>query len=138
LVTAKAGGLKLATEAYIEERKLHSAEKTRLTDEERCRPLKDFFGDIPLRKITADAVLEYQTQRKTKGVSGRTINMEIGLLRRIMKKFKEWARIVDDIKMLPERPKPARVMTPEEKRGLIEFAASRSEWAMSSLRQSLR
>ena len=43
-----------AVEAYIRERKLHSAEKTRLTDEERCRPLKKFFGDTPLKKITAE------------------------------------------------------------------------------------
>ena len=73
-------------------------------------------------------VLEYQTQRKSAGVSGRTINLEVGLLRRVMKKFKEWARIVDDIKMLPERPKPAQVMTAEEKRRLVELAASKPEW----------
>lgn len=117
-----------AVEAYIRERKLHSAEKTRLTDEERCRPLKKFFRDTPLRKITGETILEYQTQRKSAGVSGRTINMEVGLLRRVMKKFKEWARIVDDIKMLPERPKPAQVMTPEEKRRLVELAVSKPEW----------
>jgi integrase len=62
---------------------------------------------------------------------GRTTNMEVGLLRRIMKKHKQWARLADDVRMLPERPAAARVLTPEEKAALLTKAASRPDWMIA-------
>jgi len=67
-----------AADAYLEERRLHTAEKTRFTDEERCRPLRVFFGELQLRRIKSETIVEYQIARKKAGVSGRTINMEVG------------------------------------------------------------
>src|SRR5215831_4490918 len=46
----------LAVDAYIEERALHSAEKSCRTDRERTRPLRKAFGELPLKKITAQAI----------------------------------------------------------------------------------
>lgn len=117
-----------AADNYIAERGLHTQEKTRLTDVERCRALRRFFGEIRLRRITADKVVDYQIARKATGVGGRTINMEVGLLRRILKKHKQWGRLADDVKMLPERPAEARVMNPEEKTRLLQLAGSRPDW----------
>lgn len=82
-----------AADSYIQERQLHSAEKTRCTDQERSRALRRFFGDTPLRRITPERIVQYQIERKAAGVSGRTINMEVGLLRRILKKHKQWGRL---------------------------------------------
>src|SRR5262245_61435161 len=117
-----------AADIYLAERGLHTQEKTRSTDVERCRPLKAFFGETRLRRITADKIVAYQLARKAAGVGGRTINMEVGLFRRILKKHKQWGRLVDDVKMLPERPAAARVMTAEEKARLLQTAASRPDW----------
>ena len=78
-----------AADAYLEERRLHTAEKTRFMDEERCRPLRSFFGGLPLQRIKSETVVEYQIARSKAGVSGRTVNMEVGLLRRVMKKHKQ-------------------------------------------------
>ena len=72
--------------------------------------------------------MDYQIARKATGVGGRTINMEVGLLRRILKKHKQWGRLADDVKMLPERPAEARVMNPEEKTRLLQLAGSRPDW----------
>src|SRR5262249_26389286 len=52
-----------AIDAYIEERQLHSAEKSCRTDRERSVPLRRFFGDLPLKKITAHSIAAYQKQR---------------------------------------------------------------------------
>ena len=57
--------------------------------------------------------------------------MEVGLLRRILKKHKQWARLADDVKMLPQNPKPARVMSPEEKAMLLETAQARPDWQIA-------
>jgi integrase len=121
-----------ATDAYLEERKLHTTENTGFTDGERSRRLTAFFGEMRLRRITSQKVVEYQLSRKSTGVSGRTINMEVGLLRRILKKHKQWGRLADDVKMLPERPAPARVLSVEEKKTLLEFAASKPDWMVAN------
>src|SRR5262249_35518545 len=86
-----------ATDAYIEERMLHSAEKTCRTDKERSQALRNAFGELPLKKITANLILDYQKTRTGAGISGRTINLEVGLLRRILKRSKQWSRIADDV-----------------------------------------
>src|SRR5262245_56181715 len=119
-----------AADAYIEERALHLAEKSCRTDRERSQPLRKAFGDLPLKKITAQAILEYQKTRVS-DVSGRTVNLEIGLLRRILKKNRAWARIADDVRMLPELTKEARVLTQDEKEKLLEIARTKPEWQVA-------
>jgi hypothetical protein len=46
-----------AADAYLEERRLHTAEKTGFTDAERCRPLRSFFGVLQLRRIRTRRLL---------------------------------------------------------------------------------
>jgi len=47
--------------------------------------LLDFFGkkggDLRLRQISADTIAQYQARRIEQGLAGRTVNMEVGLLR---------------------------------------------------------
>src|SRR5262249_12964205 len=38
-----------AADAYIDERELHSAEKTCRTDKERSKALRNAFGEVPLK-----------------------------------------------------------------------------------------
>jgi integrase len=120
-----------AADDYIQERHLHSAEKTCRTDRERSQALRNAFGGLPLKKITAKRILAYQMTRNDAGVSGRTINLEVGLLRRILKKNKQWSRIADDVQMLPELPKEARVLTQEQKQELLEIARTGAEWQVA-------
>ncbi len=68
---------------------------------------------IRLKRISIDLVEKYQSERRRGGVSGRTVNMEVGLLRRILKRAKQWARLADDVEMLPERAKEGRVLSQE-------------------------
>jgi integrase len=119
-----------AADAYIDERALHSAEKSCRTDRERSQPLRKVFGNLALKKITAQAVVDYQKARRAT-VSGRTVNLEVGLLRRVLKKNKAWVRIAEDIKMLPEQPKEARVLLLEEKERLLLVAKSKPEWQIA-------
>ena len=75
----------------------------------------------------------YQQERSKAGVSGRTINLEVGLLRRVLKNAKQWARLADDVEMLPERPKEARVLSPEEKEILIRTGTLKPEVELSDV-----
>jgi integrase len=119
--------LSIAIDSYIEDRVLHSAEKSCRTDRERSRPLRKAFGDVPLRKISARSILDYQKARIAE-VSGRTVNLEVGLMRRILKKNRAWSRIADDVRNLPERPKEAKVLTQDQKEALLELAKTKPDW----------
>jgi integrase len=68
---------------------------------------------------------EFQTRRTSEGVSGRSVNLEVGLLRHILRRAKLWSRMADDVERLPVKSKEIRVLTPEEKARLIETAASK-------------
>jgi integrase len=59
------------------------------------------------------------------------VNLEVGLLRRILKKNKQWARLAEDVTMLPERPKEARVLSPDEKAHLLKTASLKLEWQVA-------
>jgi len=121
----------VAADAYIEYRKLRSAEKTFVTDRERSKPLRVHFGDLRLKRITGEGIAKYQSTRAATGIGGRTINMEVGLLRRILKKYKQWSRLADSVEMLPECPKEARVLTPDEKATLLKTAHLKPEWLIA-------
>ena len=118
-----------AAAAYLEERKPHVAERTIQFEKERLGPLCKQFGEKPLLRFKAEDVAAYQTARLSAGVSGRTVNMETGVLRRMLKRAKVWNAIAEDVKALPERQGAVgKVLPADLKRKLFEVAASRPEW----------
>src|SRR5207244_1696599 len=94
-------------------------------------PLRTFFGETRLKRITAEMISDYQIKRTGERISGRTANLEVGLLRRILKRGKQWARLADDVEMLPQKSKPPRILSPEEKAKLIETAESKPIWLVA-------
>ena len=118
-----------AVTIYLEERKPHVAERTMQFEKERLAPLLRHFGDKPLLRFKAEDVSGYQTARLAVGISGRTVNMETGVLRRMLKRAKVWNALSEDVKALPERQGDVGKVLPSElKRMLFETAASKPEW----------
>ncbi len=122
-----------AAERYIADRLAHLAPRSIVTEKERLKPLRAFFGAVPLTRISADSVREYIGHRKQQNAANRTLNMELGILRRILKRAKRWHLIADDIKRLPERRDVGRALRHEEKLKLLKVAASRPEWQIARL-----
>ena len=121
-----------AVAVYLEERKPHVSERTMQFENERLKPLSKHFGESPLLRFKAEDVTGYQTMRLAAGISGRTINMETGVLRRMLKRAKVWNAIAEDVKALPERQGAVgRVLPANLKRKLFEVAASKSEWLVA-------
>jgi hypothetical protein len=63
----------------------HVSELTTQFERERLKPLCKHFGENPLLRFKAEDVTGYQTARLAAGISGRTVNMEAGVLRRMLK-----------------------------------------------------
>jgi integrase len=77
------------------------------------------LGKKLLVDIEAKDVAKYQTIRLEEGASNRTANIEVGMLRQIMRKYGMWARIQSDVTMLPERQDVGCALTPEEENTLL-------------------
>jgi integrase len=120
-----------AAKLFQEERALHVSERTRQFEKERLRPLEKYFGERTIRQIKAGDIGAYQRERM-KLVAARTVNMEVSVLRRILKRAKLWNVIAEDVRMLPEHTAPvARVLTPQQKRLLFEVASTRPDWLVA-------
>jgi integrase len=120
-----------AADQFLEERKPHVAERTHQLERNLLYPLRRAFGEAPLRRINAEMVAAYQRDRRVT-VSGRTLNMEVGVLRRLMKRAKLWSRVAEDVKLDREGTSPvAKVLTAEQKRLLFETAASNDHWLVA-------
>lgn len=90
-----------AAERYLADRIAHLAPRSIRTERERLKPMREFFEATPLTRITADSAREYVGQRKRQGAANRTVNMEIGILRRILKRAKRWHFVVDEFHTCP-------------------------------------
>ncbi len=85
------------------------------------------FGKKLLCDIDAEGIRDYQRKRLSQGAQGRTINIEVGVLRQILKadnKDDYWTPLAGHINMLPERKDIGRALTPEEEYRLLEVAHS--------------
>jgi len=122
-----------AADRFINERVAHLAPRSIQTDKERTRPLKKHFSVTPLIQISADSIRQYIAERKAAPASNKTINLELGVLRGILKRAKRWHVLADDVKPLPVRSLAARVLSYEEKLRLLGKAAIRPEWCNARL-----
>jgi integrase len=73
--------------------------------------------------IEAPEIARYQQKRLDEEASPRTVNMEVGMLRAVLKRSGQWARLQPDVKMLPERDDVGRAITPEEETALLQACA---------------
>jgi len=122
-------GFKKAADQYIEEIELRLQSNSVTSEGDRAERLKAHFKNRPLFKIRATNVRKYMTKRKRQGKSNRTINMELGVLRRIMKRAKLWHRLADEIKPLPGRhDEVGRALRSEEKLRLLKTASEKPDW----------
>jgi integrase len=95
--------------------------------------LRAYFREEPLKAITAKRITEYRAWRAEQGVGPATLNAELGILRRILKRAKLWARVADDIRPLKEPSTIGRALTEDDKQRLLKTAVMRPEWETAFL-----
>ena len=122
----------VAADQFLEERKPHVAERTAVLERNLLSSLRKFFGERPLLRVRAEDIATYQKARRETGISGRTLNMEIAVLRRLMKRAKVWAIVAEDVRRDREnKGGVARVLTAEQEKLLFETAASKEDWLVA-------
>lgn len=89
-----------------------------------------YLGDMRLSSISRETIEGFQATRRVDGASNRTVNMDVGALRRVLKRFKHWHRLEDDVKMLTESGGApiGRALSDTEQERLLEVAKGNPEW----------
>ena len=78
------------------------------------RHLEPHFAKKLLFEIRPEYIHAYQRARLKEGASGRSINIEIALIRLVLRKAKLWANIQDDVKPLSENRDTGRELSDDE------------------------
>src|SRR5262249_42312451 len=111
-----------AAELWLGERLKLVAPNTYRIDKERLKPLQQKFGGKKLCAITAQDLRAYQLIRIEK-VSPRTVNLELKVMRQLLRTARLWSKLADDYEHLRENSTgPGRALTPEEENRLFECA----------------
>ena len=122
-----------AADEYVSARKLELAPASRAKEKQLLVQLRAYFKQEPLKAVTVKRITDYRTWRAEQGVGPATLNAELGILRRILKRAKLWARVADDIRPLKEPSTIGRAITEEEKQRLLKTAVMRPEWETAYL-----
>ena len=130
-------GFSEAADRHLEDRLPNLAARSIETEKERLKPLRKYFGDTPLTRLSADTIRAYIAQRKGTGVANKTINLEIGVVRGVLKRAKRWHLLSDEIQPLPVRRDVGRALSPEEKLTLQEAATMKPDWENARLAMTL-
>lgn len=91
-----------AADRYIEARPLELSRASQAKERQLLVKPRTFFGEMPLRHISVQKITDYRQWRAVQGVGPATLNAELGILRRILKRAKLWGRLAEDIKPLKE------------------------------------
>ena len=109
-----------ASKKYQESRLGRVSPHTADIDKYSLKHLVPVFGSCLLCDITAEAIARYQKKRQQEGAEGRTINMEVGVLRGVLTAHRMWEAVSRDVHVLPERKDIGQALTPEQERRLLE------------------
>ncbi len=92
---------------------------------------RKFFRASRLARIRSEDLQAYREHRAKRGTGSAYINMEMGVIRRILKRAKRWHLVGEDLKPLKERRQVGRVLSHEEKTWLLRMAANRPDWQIA-------
>src|SRR5271169_6191084 len=91
--------LSAAAEEWQEGKKRKWSPKMRELAKNSISHLLPALGSRLLIEIEARHVSRYQESRLVEGAANRTVNIEVGILRQIMRKYGAWDRIRSDVVM---------------------------------------
>src|SRR5437899_3105895 len=92
-----------AAESWLQSKMARLAPRTVAIERANLKHLNHFLGKLLLCDIGADDIARYQAERVGQGAAPKTVNLEVGTLRAILRKNRLWAGIQPDVRMLRAR-----------------------------------
>jgi len=112
--------LPVASGDWLEMKKATLAPRSVIIEKANLAHLLPELGKKLVCDIDARDVARYQQKRIDEGASPKTVNLEIGTLRAILKRSGYWARLQPEVKMLATRDDIGRAVTQEEESALLQ------------------
>ena len=117
-----------AADKYLEGRSLELTESSRKKERQLLVFPRKYFQTQSIAAISTESLLGYREWRAKTGVGAAILNMEMGTLRRILKRAKRWHLVGADLKPLRERHTLGKALMPEDKARLLQIARQKPEW----------
>jgi integrase len=114
----------IAAEEWLASKRAHLAARSVAIEQANLKHLNPFFGKMLLCDIRADDVAAYQVARLQQKASPKTVNLEIGTLRAVLRKNRLWFAIQPDVRMLRTSVDVGRAINREEESALLTACQS--------------
>jgi integrase len=111
-----------ALKEYSESYPVNHRENSVTIVNERRPHLERLLGSVLIPDVTEERVRQYMRTRQGEGASGRTINIELGVLSRAM--GHTWRVLWPKVKKLSERSDVGRALSPEQEERILRAAAA--------------
>jgi integrase len=109
-----------AAAEWLNLKRPHLAPRSVAIEEANLKHLLPSFGRALIVDITPEGISRYQQARLAEGASPKTVNLELGTLRAIMRRNRLWANLQMDVKMLPPGPDVGQAISHEQESRLLE------------------
>jgi hypothetical protein len=110
---------KIAAHRVIEDKRRRRARNTGELYKHALKPIVEVFGGELVCDISPEEIRAYQTGPLAMGISPRTVNIEVGALRTVLKAHRLWAPMADAVEMLRERKDVGRALSYGDEKKLI-------------------
>jgi integrase len=116
-----------AADTWLKAKIAHLSPRSVIIERANLKHINPYFGKMLLCDISADDIAHYQASRLEQSAAPKTVNLEVGTLRAILRKNRLWASIQPDVRMLRVREDVGRAISQNEEGALLEACrASRS------------
>jgi integrase len=116
-----------AAEAWLGAKIAHISPRSVIIERANLKHINPYFGKMLLCDINGDNIGRYQALRLEQAASPKTVNLEVGTLRAVLRKNRLWATIQPDVRMLRVREDLGRAISCNEETALLKACrASRS------------
>ena len=109
----------VAADEWLVLKNLTLAASSQRIERDNLKHLRPKFEKRLVTDIQAKDVGRYQQTRLAEGAAPKTINLEVGTLRAILRRHRVWAEIQQDVRMLPASDDVGHSITPEEQAALV-------------------
>jgi integrase len=115
--------LKAASDAWLETKKPTLAPKSYLIEKTNLGHLLPVLGLKLLTDIDAADIARYQQKRLKDKAAPKTINLEVGTLRAILRRHRLWANMQPDVRMLSTPDDIGKALDPADEKKLLDACA---------------
>ena len=89
-------------------------------EKDNLKHIRPVFERLLVTDIAASDISEYQKARLAEGASPKTVNLEVGTIRAILRRNRVWAEIQQDVGMLPTRDDVGKALSADQEEVLLQ------------------